>query len=928
MDRDLLIVLLNTSWQWGLVSGLVWMLAHWFIRSQAVRHALWFAALVALPLLFVLNATMPGLVLVSERAPGTLRSPSPPSASPGLQEMDRTPGGQEQTPLTPVTAKSEEQPSVMNTRLTLESGSSAASWSWRHAVLALWIAGIGWGILRLAWGATHLRRVYQLAQPAQTESQHLLEALRGRLGVRTPIQLLTSTEVGGPLSFGWWQPCIILPDGMSASQAELVLAHELAHVHRRDWLVNLLVQCVGVVFFFHPMLSLVRRGLADAREQLCDDWVVQFTGRRADYAQCLVDVLNRQTNRLSVTLALGHRRAHLVERVKSIFDEQRRLELRMSKKRASAIVGVAAAILPLLSMAQLMPLRTVRLAIGTTATQADEAVLQDGTGMTDEDGELGATFYALRFRMEPPAYPFSEIRQLFDDPPSGWDKTKKPLPLSMLLEFARDRWPDAEVVFAVTRSTRISPSLEGRVVFDHAELGDRLIVRWIPQADGGLKTWTPMGHTTKTRAFPQPGIGSSFMGGHGQDLHDIHMVLYTAADPHWPTIHDESLYSVDGQVRLPRGTSGGVPASGVLVKAIWESSSRYEWESLTDAQGRFEFSYLEPGRYRLILSGSHPALPYLETFELTEEQQESLHLQVQLEEPGMFRGNVVFPEDMLPPANPVVLLAPAALEDVGRGYLTYLEQNLEEMELDPHQHVAELDEDGNFQIQGIRPGNYQTVVWNASIRPRQDALMLPLAATIASNTETLMTLYVPRRVRLEVKVIDAATGIGISDAGVQATIDDTEFMRQVRPGENGVYEVLDLIAGVPARIGVHHREYAMQEAMCTVTAHGSLQLKPNTPTVIRENNTMLVRLSPGAKVSGRVIGENLDRVHLYWKEFMGWPRMQPDGTFTHAHTPPGRYTLVLARRKMGRERGSDVLKERVIEVSDKGEVVGIEFHLE
>ena len=118
--------------------------------------------------------------------------------------------------------------------------------------------------------------------------------LRSQFAVKRPVKLLISAEVDAPISFGWWRPCILLPAGVSLNQLELILNHELAHLRRRDWLVNLLVQVIGAPFFFHPLFYLVRGRLAEVREHICDDWVIQVTGRRADYAQCLVDMLSER----------------------------------------------------------------------------------------------------------------------------------------------------------------------------------------------------------------------------------------------------------------------------------------------------------------------------------------------------------------------------------------------------------------------------------------------------------------------------------------------------------------------------------------------------------------------------------------------------------------------------------------------------------
>ena len=113
---------------------------------------------------------------------------------------------------------------------------------------------------------------------------------------------------------------------------EFILLHELAHLQRKDWLINLLVHAIGIPFFFHPLFYLVRKRLADVQEQICDGWVIQATGQRADYAQCLVDMLDQSVHRTKLALALGHQRSQLKNRVKAILDDGFPLNLHLKTK--------------------------------------------------------------------------------------------------------------------------------------------------------------------------------------------------------------------------------------------------------------------------------------------------------------------------------------------------------------------------------------------------------------------------------------------------------------------------------------------------------------------------------------------------------------------------------------------------------------------
>ena len=192
-------------------------------------------------------------------------------------------------------------------------------------------------------------------------SRQLLKNLCERLAIKRPVNLLISEEIGTPISFGWRRPCILLHENVANDRLEFILLHELAHLQRKDWLVNLLVHAIGIPFFFHPLFYLVRKRLTDVQEQICDGWVIQATGQRADYAQCLVDMLDQSVHRTKLALALGHQRSQLKNRVKTILDNGFPLNLHLSRRVGVLIGGLALLLAPLLSMAQIMPQRTVSL---------------------------------------------------------------------------------------------------------------------------------------------------------------------------------------------------------------------------------------------------------------------------------------------------------------------------------------------------------------------------------------------------------------------------------------------------------------------------------------------------------------------------------------------------------------------------------------
>jgi RND family efflux transporter MFP subunit len=120
-----------------------------------------------------------------------------------------------------------------------------------------------------------------------------LAELARRFDLRPP-RLLSGSDVPGPLLVGTFRPAIVLPAELLESEREtidLVLAHELAHVRRRDLWWTWLGAAVGVLFFFHPLVWLARREERAAEEMACDALAIGVSRAAAgDYARALLAV--------------------------------------------------------------------------------------------------------------------------------------------------------------------------------------------------------------------------------------------------------------------------------------------------------------------------------------------------------------------------------------------------------------------------------------------------------------------------------------------------------------------------------------------------------------------------------------------------------------------------------------------------------------
>jgi beta-lactamase regulating signal transducer with metallopeptidase domain len=177
--------------------------------------------------------------------------------------------------------------------------------AWLLGVACLSVRTIG------GWRLVHrLRRSALLKAPEAVYENFV--SLCERLGTTRQVSLCISHHIQGPLAIGIVRSLVILPASalmaLNPEQLEAVLAHELAHVRRADYLWNLLQTMVETLLFFHPAVWWLGRRLREQRELCCDDVAVQSCADPLVYATALLRLEERRSQRLSLAMALdGHR---------------------------------------------------------------------------------------------------------------------------------------------------------------------------------------------------------------------------------------------------------------------------------------------------------------------------------------------------------------------------------------------------------------------------------------------------------------------------------------------------------------------------------------------------------------------------------------------------------------------------------------------
>jgi Zn-dependent protease with chaperone function len=162
-------------------------------------------------------------------------------------------------------------------------------------LILVWILGVTMLSLRLLTGWIWIQRLRTHGvSPAAAEWQRMSTRLARRLHISRAITLLESTLVDVPTVIGWLKPLVLLPasapGALSPQQLEAILAHELAHIRRHDYLVNLLQTLVETLLFYHPAVWWLSRRIRIERENCCDDLAVRLCGDPVAYANALADL--------------------------------------------------------------------------------------------------------------------------------------------------------------------------------------------------------------------------------------------------------------------------------------------------------------------------------------------------------------------------------------------------------------------------------------------------------------------------------------------------------------------------------------------------------------------------------------------------------------------------------------------------------------
>jgi beta-lactamase regulating signal transducer with metallopeptidase domain len=313
----------RATWQAAIVVAVAWLLTVALAR-QSPRFRSWIWRLAYLKLLVLLVWTTPLRLAVLPAEAGSQESGVRSQESSVRAASDTAPISTDmKDQIAGVAPRSADEPEISNLAIApplsdsrlpipdfrfrdlgppLVSRQPATSIAWQSWLFSAWLIGLAAVVAWLAWGVLRAMKLWRSARAInRSDLDRILQDVRRDLKLRSHAQLTESNLAAGPMLVKFLVPRIIFPaemiDQLSPEEIRLVLAHELAHIKRRDLAWNALAAVVHIALYFHPLVWLAHRLSRREQELACDELVVtRLAVERHDYGQMLLKVVRRARN--------------------------------------------------------------------------------------------------------------------------------------------------------------------------------------------------------------------------------------------------------------------------------------------------------------------------------------------------------------------------------------------------------------------------------------------------------------------------------------------------------------------------------------------------------------------------------------------------------------------------------------------------------
>jgi bla regulator protein blaR1 len=191
----------------------------------------------------------------------------------------------------------------------------------------------------------------------QVDWRMFVNRTAAQMGIQKKVQTWVSELVTSPVTIGFWKPVILVPlaaiNHLTPQQLEAVLLHELSHIRRSDYLINLLINFIQTILYFNPFVKAFVKIVEREREKSCDEMVLQFQYDSHEYASALLLLERSSRSQKPLAIAAGGKRNDLLHRVETIMGIQQKPVLTFNK-----LAGMMAGLLCIIGLNALLVIST------------------------------------------------------------------------------------------------------------------------------------------------------------------------------------------------------------------------------------------------------------------------------------------------------------------------------------------------------------------------------------------------------------------------------------------------------------------------------------------------------------------------------------------------------------------------------------------
>ena len=248
-------------------------------------------------------------------------------------------------------------------------------------IVNVWLIGFLFFLFRMTGGFIHLRQLrHQDNFPVDKSLQNKLDQLIRRSPLKRSVKVMESALVKVPILLGHLKPLILIPVGtinlLTEEEVEAILAHELAHIIRRDFSMNIFFTLIEILFYYHPGVWLMAATIRSEREHCCDDLALYLCKNPLAYARALykLEAAHKAARLPGLALSFSSQKNQLLNRVRRILNQPQNKSNIMEKLMATTFLLLTVTILSVGATTPLDKLKAHRI-ISTSVESLDHPVV-------------------------------------------------------------------------------------------------------------------------------------------------------------------------------------------------------------------------------------------------------------------------------------------------------------------------------------------------------------------------------------------------------------------------------------------------------------------------------------------------------------------------------------------------------------------------